>query len=614
MVALSVTVGVGVAAPKQPAKTSLVLGMAAVTLWALATFLMNLAAWPGEMKKIGDLFAFAWCAVPYLTLRAALQYHRSSRRIGPVWRSLLLVLPAFGCLALEALDLVSADYIPARLNQGAFDILPTDWQLAVNAYFLLYFGAAGLILWRSGVLANTERVRRTALFFLALALPGVIIGSWSSGGLSLVEWRPPFLDTVIASGIIAALGWGMLREVYFKPRTSLEDARWAAEERLKNLLRVSPDCLGVVDLDGRFRLINLPAAQMLGYESVEACLEDGKRIDDFVPKEEHHLLPALRSASITGEVLLGAPLPIERPSGERIDTEVSVSLLHSASGEPDGFVASLRDVSARRRLEEGMRQAQKLESLGLLATGIAHDFNNLLSVVIGSSDLALAASRDNEEATQNIRQTLRGAKQLAALTRELLVYSGRARQVVGPLSLSRLVEEIGGLLEVSLPRQVTLETSLSKTLPRFSGDATQIQQVVLNLITNAAEASAEANSGASGQAMSVVHLTTCLLRVETDGLRDAGSGQEVPAGEYLCLRVRDTGCGIGPEAREKIFDPFYTSKVAGRGLGLSAVLGIVRDHQGFTLLESTLNEGTTFQVLLPPTDAPDNPEVFADIV
>ncbi|MDF1566042.1 MAG: ATP-binding protein [Deltaproteobacteria bacterium] len=617
VVVLAMTVAVGMAAPSQPAKRSLVLAMITVCLWALASFLMNLAATPGQMRVITDLFAIAWCALPFLTLRAALLYGRNEASLALGYR-LLLAVPMAVSLWLKLTGRLSTELVPAWRNGGAFDVVPTDWQLLVNVYFFVYFGAAGIVLWRKGVLMNAERVRRTAGFFLMLALPGVLIGSWSSDGLSLVSWRPFFLDSIIASAVVAALGGGMLREIYFKPWASAEEARRRAEEQLATFMSLSPDCLAVVDFDGHFRLMNLPAAQILGFDSVEACLESGRVIDDFVPPAERKTLGQMRLAIREGEVLRGVPLTLQRASGEQIETEISVSLLRDADGAPSGFVAALRDVSERRSLEEGMRQTQKLESLGLLASGIAHDFNNLLSVVIGSSDLALAASRDQPAIADNVQQTLRGAKQLAALTRELLVYSGRARQVVGPLSLSELVQNISGLMDVSLPRGVTLHTDLGTDLPTFSGDATQIQQVVLNLITNAAEASAEASGADPGRGEGRVRLSTSLRTLRRGEARDAGAALVVPAGEYLCLEVEDDGPGIDPEIREKIFDPFFTSKVAGRGLGLSAVLGIVREHGGYTLLSSG-PRGTTFRVLLPPGEkaarpAPARPGAHADII
>jgi len=415
----------------------------------------------------------------------------------------------------------------------------------------------------------------------------------------LTEWRPPYLDALIGTIVISVLGAGILRKRVFAPMAEATRLRDEAEARLTGLLNISPDCVGVLDVTGAFRQLNQPAAEIFGFETPEAFLDSGKVLSDFVAEQDHPRLQEIRRRLESGEKKLhGVKLSLMRPNGSVVETELSVAALLAKGGESGSFVVSLRDQTQRiraekrqREIESAMRQAQKLESLGLLASGIAHDFNNLLSVVIGSADLALAAAADQPKIAENIRQTLRGAKHASVLTRELLVYSGKAKQMIGPVNLSTLVRDIGGLLDVAIPSGVTLETHLAAGLPTFEGDPAQMQQVVLNLITNAAEA--------CGESAGKVRLVTQVERLGPDFGIDIGSGERVPEGQYLSLSVYDDGEGISPERLHQIFDPFFTTKLSGRGLGLSAVLGIVRDHHGYTLVESEQGKGTRFSVLIP---------------
>jgi len=232
----------------------------------------------------------------------------------------------------------------------------------------------------------------------------------------------------------------------------------------------------------------------------------------------------------------------------------------------------------RRHLEEQLRQAQKLESLGLLAGGVAHDFNNLLTGILGNASLVLEMLSPPEPERSMLEDVVRASERAAELTRQLLAYAGKGKFVVHPVHMSDVVREISQLVRSSIPRQVELKMDLPADLPLVEADPSQMQQLVMNLVINAAEAIGE-NTG-------LVEVSTSLRRQAEGDL-------------FVCLRVRDTGCGMDEETRKQIFDPFFTTKFTGRGLGLAAVQGIVRSHNGRIEVLSRPGRGSAFEVQLP---------------
>ena len=253
---------------------------------------------------------------------------------------------------------------------------------------------------------------------------------------------------------------------------------------------------------------------------------------------------------------------------------------------------SRRAEEEQRKLEQQVMQSQKLESLGVLAGGIAHDFNNLLTSILGNSDLARSELSPASSACVYLEDIEKVARRAADLCRQMLAYSGKGRFVVKALSLNDVVREMAYLLSVSISKKVVIKYNLSADLPSVMADATQMSQVVMNLITNASEAIAEASG--------VVTLTTGVMDCDDAYLQGAvGDGGKHAAGHYVYLEVSDTGCGMDPETMSRIFDPFFTTKFTGRGLGLAAVMGIVRGHRGAVRVYSEKGRGTTFKILLP---------------
>jgi len=260
-----------------------------------------------------------------------------------------------------------------------------------------------------------------------------------------------------------------------------------------------------------------------------------------------------------------------------------------------GLAVFGRDVTERKRFSEQLLQTQKLESLGLLAGGVAHDFNNLLTSIMGNASLLLGRVGSEDPARRMLKDLLRASETAAHLTRQLLAYSGKGRFVVEPLNLSTLVKEAGSLLQVSIPKNVQLQLKLDPELPSIEADAGQMQQLIMNLVINGAEAISEDQNG-------TVLVTTAVQDVDQDYIQTTFGSGEITPGTYVTLEVHDSGSGMDEQTQAKIFDPFFTTKFTGRGLGLAAVLGIVRGHKGALKVYSSPGRGTTFKVLFPASE------------
>ena len=259
----------------------------------------------------------------------------------------------------------------------------------------------------------------------------------------------------------------------------------------------------------------------------------------------------------------------------------------------------VRAEEERRRLDLQVQQTQKLESLGVLAGGIAHDFNNLLVAILGNAGLALMELPPESPARQTVLAIETAAQRAAELTRQMLAYSGKGKFVIEQLNLSRVVEEMAHLLEISVSKRAVLKYRFAPDLPAIEGDATQLRQVIMNLITNA--------SDAIGDSSGVISVSTGLIDADAAYLKTAYMDDDLPEGQYVYLEVADTGIGMDAETAARIFDPFFTTKFTGRGLGLAAVLGIVRSHRGAIKLSTAPGRGTTFTILFPAAGPPAPP-------
>jgi PAS domain S-box-containing protein len=373
-----------------------------------------------------------------------------------------------------------------------------------------------------------------------------------------------------------------------------EDALRASEAM--NRLLVEGSGAGIAFFD--------PSGTILHVNAIGAALAGGTPAE-FIGRSVHGAKAAFDvgvfAARLEEVVRTGEPREYEdkvRLSGARRWFLSKWQPLRDRDGRLTGVQVIALDITVRKQaderergLAEKLQQTQKLESLGVLAGGIAHDFNNLLSGILGNADLALLELPPGAAARQPLEQVLAGARRAADLTKQMLAYSGRGRFVVETVELPLLVKEMGSLLEVSISKKNVLRYEFAGGLPAVDVDVAQIRQVVMNLILNAAEA--------IGDASGVIAVRIGATNCEATELAEYVLGETLAAGTYVYVEVVDTGSGMTPEVRSRIFEPFFSTKFAGRGLGLAAVLGIVRGHRGALRIESQPGHGTTFRVLLP---------------
>jgi len=369
------------------------------------------------------------------------------------------------------------------------------------------------------------------------------------------------------------------------------DAKREAEHSLyekAQLLDLARDAILSLDFDGTIRFWNSGAERMYGWTSQEAigkCSRELLRTVFPAPMREIEIKLVARGYW-EGEVVH------TRRDGVALRMMSRWALRKGEEGRPVGFLEINTDITEKLRIEEQLRHTQKLESLGVLAGGVAHDFNNLLTGILGNASLAHDALPPYHPNRLLLQEVMKASERAADLTRQLLAYAGKGRFVMRTLKLSTLVEEISGLVQTSIPKHVQVLHELAHGLPGIDADPGQLQQIVMNLVINGGEA-----IGPEGGTVVVRTGIQQVDRQYIDGMSTAG--ELLQPGEYIRLEVCDTGSGMTSETLARIFDPFFTTKFAGRGLGLSAVLGIVRAHKGALKVESQPGQGTTFKVLFP---------------
>jgi PAS domain S-box-containing protein len=371
------------------------------------------------------------------------------------------------------------------------------------------------------------------------------------------------------------------------------------EERrlLRTLIDAIPDAIYAKNREGRFLLHNTANLRLLQLHNHEDAI--GKTVFDIVPTEIARQYHADDQQVIeTGESLLNREEPFELPDGTKgwfLTTKIP---LHDETGRIVGLVGVSRDITDRKlveaqrhALDRQLQDTARLESLGVLAGGIAHDFNNLLTGIIGHAGLALLEVPPTSTAGQSIQELQNSAERAADLCRQMLAYAGKGRLIVRRLDLNRLVRETTGLLQISVSKKAVLKIGgLDAVLP-VEADATQLQQIVMNLVINASEA--------IGDQPGTIRVFTGRTHVDAETLHRAHGVADPVAGDYAFLDVTDDGCGMSEDVLRRIFEPFFTTKFTGRGLGLAATLGIVRGHHGALEVSSEEGRGSRFRLYLP---------------
>jgi PAS domain S-box-containing protein len=454
------------------------------------------------------------------------------------------------------------------------------WDVIISDYYLPQFGAPAAL----GILLDSGR-----------DIPFIVV-SGRMGEDTAVEMMKAGAHDYLLKGKLARLGPAVERELRDaesrRERRRAEEALAASEARFRALLESAPQGVIAIDENGLVVLVNARTEEMFGYSRDELL---GQTLDILLPERYRAAHLGHRRQYFahprTRPMGLGLDLWGQRKSGDEFPLEISLSFVDQAGTQL--ALALVTDVTDRKRAEEHLRQAQKLESIGLLAGGIAHDFNNLLVGVIGNASLAQDLLPPGSPAGELLEAVVKTGEQAAHLTRQMLAYAGKGQFVVEPLNLSDLLPEMTGLVQPSISKKIALHLVLEPDLPPIEADRGQMQQVFMNLVLNAAEA--------IGSDAGMISVKTGAQDVDEPYIR-RNLETELAAGRYVLLEVRDTGCGMDDATRARIFDPFFSTKFHGRGLGLAAVAGIVRGHGGAISVSSAPGKGACFTVLFPAAE------------
>ena len=381
-------------------------------------------------------------------------------------------------------------------------------------------------------------------------------------------------------------------------RRSLHESQRRLETLVANLPGMAYRCVN--DTNWTMTYVSDGCESVTGYKRED--LENNTRIPyaDLIHIDDREPLWAKCQKSLDARMPCMNEYRIVDAHGNERWVAERASGVYDPAGELlfiDGFI---QDITSARHakvehelLDRKMQETQKLESLGVLAGGIAHDFNNLLTSILGNASLASMEIPLGSETSVCLEQIIEASMRAADLCKQMLAYSGRGRFIVQKLDLGELVEQTAQMLQISISKKCVLRFRLEKGIPPIEVDATQIRQVIMNLVINASEA--------IGDKSGVISLSTGVTWIDRNYFQGTLMDPDLPDGDYVFLEVSDSGCGMSPETKAKIFDPFFTTKFTGRGLGLAAVLGIVRGHKGALKVYTEPGRGTTFKLLFPAT-------------
>ena len=472
-----------------------------------------------------------------------------------------------------------------------FFLLPTILPLTLR--MLLHgspeertLGALALVYTAAMLMASARTSRWVEDALLASRDKDDLARDLLAANAALHEHRSQLEATVLARTLeLSRTNHRLQDEMKIQDRERLAAAQ--AEQRYRALFDAVSEGFTHVNVQEIFLLANPAAERIFGVAPgtlVGRCLKEFLAPEDVAHVEEE-TEKRIRGHSSTYN------LDILRPDGARRCLAVNVSPVYDAGGAYAGSSGVFQDVTEAKMNEETLRQAQKLESMGVLAGGIAHDFNNLLSAIMGNLNLLQLETPSGSRSMQLLANMEAATNRAASLTRQMLAYSGRGRFQVRELNLNEVVVELSELLQVGIAKGTRLHLELAETLPAVAADPSQMQQILMNLVTNASEA-----MGSRGG-----EILVATRRVELDAQAALRASVHAPLepGPHVLLQVRDDGSGIEPEILPHIFDPFFTTRESGRGLGLSAMLGILRGHGAGIEIKSRPGQGSSFSLYFP---------------
>lgn len=374
-----------------------------------------------------------------------------------------------------------------------------------------------------------------------------------------------------------------------RERKTIESALRESEERYRNVFEQTPIGIYRTTPDGRILIANPALLRMLGFDSLEDLTRRNLEKEEYFPEYPRSRFKEIMERD--GEVL-GLEAAWACKDGSIIHVRESARAIRDPDGGILYYEGTVEDTTERKKLEDQLRQSQKMEAIGLMAGGVAHDFNNLLNVITGFTEMAMDQLADDAAAMEQLRNVSSAAFRAAELTRKLLAFSRQQVLNVEPLSLDDLIEDFSVLLKRVVGEDVELRIVKSKDLTLIKGDGGQLEQVLLNLGTNARHAMPK------GGALTI---ETQVMKLDEEFV---AAHPWARPGDFVQLAVTDTGIGMNDEVKSHIFEPFFTTKPDGTGLGLSMVYGIVKQHNGFVTVYSEPDRGTTFHIYLPLETVP----------
>ena len=498
--------------------------------------------------------------------------------------------------------------VQQKINSKLFSHLSVAYITLVVLVFL-FFPAVGnsAYLWAIGLPFFTSYLvgsRATLYWSLGFLLVAMVIGAgfyylehplyWSWELAPYITL--PYIVSTVFSVSFARYVERYIRDLKQAQEKSAQDAKALeeSEARYRTLLQSSMNAVGVHQ-QGRWIYANPACMKLMGAESLEDML--GKPVIDFVhPDYRTMALERIEEMHKNKK-----PVPMVEERFIRLNGEVFPAEVGAAPIVFDGeeaFMITVRDISELKKYEKEQRDmkqqlehVQRLESLGVLTGGIAHDFNNLLTAIAGNAELLRSEVKHVEAAKLYMDHIDDSCSHAADLCKQMLAYAGKGQYVIDTIALNDVVKSMSRLMRASVSSRVRLGTHLDENLPMIEGDVSQVKQIILNFIVNSADAIGEQD----GQ----IKISTFRRVLNRKKLNVLYNGTHMDEGEYTVFEVKDSGCGMSESLQKKIFDPFVTTKTTGSGLGLSAVLGIVKAHHGGLEVHSEENKGTVFRVFFP---------------